>query len=163
MTHSVILALPASQVTPSRHGDLPSCGTFGPASIWRRAWTVFSELRLLPVIHGACKGPRDGSQGQGCAQVGGQDSTARRDETGASDRTDRTDRTLFVTCHAALLQPLPSCVCASHLGASLQDTSAWLSKACLVHPFNGAARKSLPPLDRSCVFHSCWLESPFGS
>lgn len=33
----------------------------------------------------------------------------------------------------------------------------------MVHPFNGAARKSLPPLDRSCVFHSCWLGVPLGA
>lgn len=40
------------------------------------------------------------------------------------------------------------CVCASHLGASLQDTSAWAVKGvrAWVHPFNGAARKACRPL-----------------
>lgn len=39
--------------------------------------------------------------------MGDQDSTAGKDET---DALTGTDRTVFVTCHAALLQPLPFCV-----------------------------------------------------
>lgn len=157
MTHSVMLALPASQVTPSRHGDLPSCGTFGPAIHWRRAWTVFSEVHLLPVIHGACKGPRDGSQGQGCVLVGRQGLDRKRRDR-RLDGTDRTDRTVFVTCHAALLQPRPSvCVCIS-LGCVAAGHLCMAVKSVRGASIQRRSSESLPPLDRSCVFHSCWLD-----
>lgn len=120
-----------------------------------------------PVIHGACKGPRDGSQGQGCAQVeGGQDSTGKDVWPNAHTLTgqDELTRTAFVTCHAALLQPLALCVvyltwvrcCRTPLHSCQKRVLGFAS-------IQRCSSESLPPLDRSCVFHSCWLGSTLGA
>lgn len=77
---------------------------------------------------------------------------------------DELTRTAFVTCHAALLQPLALCVvyltwvrcCRTPLHSCQKRVLGFAS-------IQRCSSESLPPLDRSCVFHSCWLGSTLGA
>lgn len=133
MAHSVMLALPAFQVTPCRHGQPTILRHFRSSILLAVVVCACGQFccpncTCCPVIHGACKGPRDGSQGQGCESPGcpgwwwedrknGPGLDWERTGKGLGrdwEGTGRTDRTAFVTCHAALVQPL-CFLCVLHL------------------------------------------------